>query len=129
MIRAIFYRFKDPKLDLANNIMPNNHPALILSVQEKADLEHLSRQHSAPRRLAERAKIIPLASQEYMSAPSIADALHQYATYRAQVDQVLRRQANHTRWRKRRPAIRNACAPALLTSYLVSQNCTNHADS
>ncbi len=56
--------------------MSNNHTVLVLSVQEKAELEHLSRRHSAPRRLVERAKIILLASQENMSAPAIAAALH-----------------------------------------------------
>jgi transposase len=48
---------------------------LILSAQEKAELERLSRRHSAPRRLVERARIILLAAQN-QTVPAIATTLH-----------------------------------------------------
>jgi transposase-like protein len=48
---------------------------LILGAQEQAELERLSRRHSAPRRRVERARIILLAA-ENQTVPAIANTLH-----------------------------------------------------
>ena len=56
--------------------MPHAPPTpLILGAQEQAELERLSRRHSAPRRRVERARIILLAA-ENQTVPAIANTLH-----------------------------------------------------
>jgi len=56
--------------------MPHPPPTpLILGAQEQAELERLSRRHSAPRRRVERARIILLAA-ENQTVPAIANTLH-----------------------------------------------------
>ena len=54
---------------------PLLHTPLVLSAQEKAELERLSRRHTAPRRAVERARIILLAAQN-IRASAIAATLH-----------------------------------------------------
>ena len=57
---------------------PHSNPALpplILGAQEKAELERLTRRHSAPQRLVQRAHIILLAG-ENQTVPVIAATLH-----------------------------------------------------
>jgi len=53
---------------------PLRHTPLVLSAQEKAELERLSRRQAAPRRAVERARIILLATQN-MTLPAIAATL------------------------------------------------------
>ena len=53
---------------------PLRHTPLVLSAQEKAELERLSRRQAAPRRAVERARIILLATQN-MTIPAIAATL------------------------------------------------------
>jgi transposase len=53
---------------------PLRHTPLVLSAQEKAELERLSRRQAAPRRDVERARIILLAAQN-ISIPAIAAML------------------------------------------------------
>ena len=53
---------------------PLLHTPLVLSAQEKAELETLTRRHTAPRCMVQRARIILLAAQN-MAIPTIADTL------------------------------------------------------
>jgi transposase len=53
---------------------PRRHTPLVLSAQEQAELERLSRRQAAPWRAVERARIILLAGQE-MTVPAIAATL------------------------------------------------------
>jgi transposase-like protein len=53
---------------------PVLYTPLVLSAQEKAELESLSRRHTAPRRAVERARIILLAAQN-LGVPAIATTL------------------------------------------------------
>ncbi len=74
-----------PPLPQSTPPNPDRHPtqlmrpllrtALVLSAQEKAELERLSRRHTAPRRAVERARIILLAAQN-IRASAIAATLH-----------------------------------------------------
>ena len=70
---------------------PLLHTPLVLSAQEKAELESLSRRHAAPRRAVERARIILLAAQN-RSIPAIATTLQVCAnTVRKWIQRYTRR--------------------------------------